>query len=349
MLNIRLNWWTPELRRNFVLTVLRGIGMICKLDEDTTNILLAKTDVDEIMGQIGRARRASQMSVGIGDRLRDIWGGLVRVNSALSASLLEDCPRSETSRSISGVHRSLQTSLRHGQEHLFNQYYCNCCNNPGERPQTNPELRNYGCRHGNGYYILQKGVDGTLLLLIIPGYSSLTPTQRTYLNGRIQYRVDGIIRSALASDESPPNNFNPNNATNRSIFIEKYDTNSNLMKAWLDGTDMTNALEDAYNTAAAALRDGIQLPFWMTAGVDPRQPKTNCRRGTFLIIHKQCFMRKVTHMIIGRDGVEDGEVKIGEFTYCGIPIKLPEGHPGFGRPQAVKPGLWSDVEIETYW
>jgi hypothetical protein len=87
----------------------------------------------------------------------------------------------------------------------------------------------------------------------------------------------------FATEESPPPDFNPNEATNRSIFIEKYDTNSNLMRAWLDGTDMTNALDDAYNTAVAALRNGVQLPFWMTSGSDLREPKTKNRRGALRI------------------------------------------------------------------
>jgi hypothetical protein len=286
MLNICLNWWTPELRRNFFVTVLHGIAMIYNLDEDTTNILLAKTNIDKIMDSVGRARRASQiMSVALGDRLCDLWGGLVRVNSALSASLLEDHTHTETSLDISGVHHSLRAGIRRGQDHLFGEYFCNCCNTPSEPPQTNPELRIYGSEHRHsGRYILQKGGSGLLCLLIIPGYSSRIPTQRTFLNGKIQQKIKGVKQNAIfATEESPPPDFNPNEATNRSIFIEKYDTNSNLMRAWLDGTDMTNALDDAYNTAVAALRNGVQLPFWMTSGSDLREPKTKNRRGALRI------------------------------------------------------------------
>jgi hypothetical protein len=156
MLKIALNWWTEEECRNFVIAVILGVSKIRYLDEDTIIILLVKTDIDEIMGQIGRARRASQMRIGIGDRLRDLWGGIVRVNSTLNAFLLEGF--------TCIVFHSLQAGRRRGQEHLFDEYFSNCCNNPGERPQTNPELRVYGSKHhsGQGYYILQKGEDGLL-------------------------------------------------------------------------------------------------------------------------------------------------------------------------------------------
>jgi hypothetical protein len=52
-----------------------------------------------------------------------------------------------------------------------------------------------------------------------------------------------------ATEESPPPNFNPNEAIKRSIFmIEKYDSNSSLVTSWRDSDGMTNALQDAYNT-----------------------------------------------------------------------------------------------------
>jgi hypothetical protein len=114
---------------------------------------------------------------------------------------------------------------------------------------------------------------------------------------------------------------------------------------------MTNALQDAFVTAKAALMDGIQLPFWMTSGRDVREPRTNYHRGALCISLRQSFMNKFMHMIIGKRGVKDGEVQIGKFTDFGIPIRLPEGHPGFGWPEAVRfnSTKWSEVEIETYW
>ena len=69
---------------------------------------------------------------------------------SLSATLLEECTRTETSRSIVVVHLSLQWDRCRGKDHLFCNYYCNCCNSVGEPPQTDPELQIYGAKHDSG-------------------------------------------------------------------------------------------------------------------------------------------------------------------------------------------------------
>jgi hypothetical protein len=46
------------------------------------------------------------------------------------------------------------------------------------------------------------------------------------------------------------------------------------------------------------------------------------------------FGDKFRHMIIGKRVVEDREVKIGDFTFTGVHIEVPEGHEGFGWPNS---------------
>jgi hypothetical protein len=105
-----------------------------------------------------------------------------------------------------------------------------------------------------------------------------------------------------------PPNFNPNESVNRNIFIEKYDANSNLVKCWLDGHDMTNALQDA-------LWHPIFDDVWEGS---PRTQDQQSSWSPSCYIFGENQEKGCTHDH-WKHGVEDGEVKISEFTHCGIP------------------------------
>jgi hypothetical protein len=76
---------------------------------------------------------------------------------------------------------------------------------------------------------------------------------------------------------------------------------------------LNKAAQDAYDLAAREIDVGRSVYEWMMG---------NSRK----LWNKNTFGDKFHHMIICKRGLEDGEVKIGNFPYTGIVTEVPEGH-----------------------
>jgi hypothetical protein len=226
---------------------------------------------------------------------------------------------------------SLRAAEMHSQGDLVGEFYCTCCNREGQLPETKPQLRMCGGEHSSaGRYQLIVGPDGLLVTHIVAGFHP------TNLISRVQFNTSTKHADHRHQDTTMPLGWNPNNSKNRHILgVRKFD--GDILCASF--TKLSNAAKDARDLAVETIGARQLVDEWMLHGKIGR------------LISLACFSDKLRHMIIGKRGLEDGKVKIGNFTYTGIPIEVPEGHEGFGWPTVVKNDrkLWPQSQINRFW
>ena len=66
-----------------------------------------------------------------------------------------------------------------------------------------------------------------------------------------------------------------------------------------------------------------------------------------MFLKQDSFKMRMKDIIIGQRGIQDGSFTIGGFTYSGIRIDLPTGHPGLSAPEKTK--YWTNVLYQRYF
>ena len=349
-----MGWLTRDLRFNLIKAAITWAAKLLGREDEIEGIIASLTD--EILDALFRIRRPPRRTGQRGQRTsstivaQNVLGEIQRISGDIEqylpadalaeyrAYIQEQIEYVERERQVFGqamlvgASLSLSRAIELGQEDFFALYFCRFCNTVGNIPTADAHLRRYasrhkGCGHGASAWVLVLGADGKLVDPNFPGYCLCRR------KGRLNHRHFCSLTSTAAEPKlnlvCPPADWQPTRADKSSLLVNVFDDEGILAYSY---DKMTDAAKKAISLAGASL----------ATAPDFIKKKNGSLQGQRTVIDR------MSDIIIGRRGLEDGSFVIGGYTFAGVPTEVAEDHQGFPGPVYTKGKRWSKPLFDQY-
>ena len=345
MLLIRMGWLTPPLRLSLIKAIIKWAGRLLNysqkdIDAKLTSSYLTPEFLDSIV-KCRSPRKSNGRSYQRGDLVTNIFGQFERLQ--LDPETLHDFSdyvrqweRVPGQRMLQGATYSIRAAIEHGREDSIGFYKCSGCD-------SEPQLRAFGAVHepskgGSrcGYWEMIVNANNERIVAVVPGYCADCSAR-----GLLQHKhecIGGTVR--ILQRMQPTLNFNPQG--NRNVMTVMFDSSGVMEKTWPGGPGRSiNVLATELHRIAKHLSDKgnvTALQDWMVTSSG----------GNTRVVSNTVFYKRMTDIIIGKDGIEDGSFEIDGKMYSGVPIELPVGHRGLSAP-AFRSAVWTKTLYAQYF
>ena len=346
MLLVRMGWLTPPLRLSLIKAIIKWAGRLLNYPQEDIDAKLTSSYLTpEFLDSIVKCRsphKSNGRGYQRGDLVTNIFGQIERLQFDPETldefrDYVRQWERVPGQRMLLGANLSIRAAIG-GREDSVGFYKCSGCD-------SEAQLRAYGARHSKplsrgkhitcGRWCMIENAYGDLIQSPVPGYCE-SCSNRGLLMHNHQCASGSSVRF---QSMQPPVNFDPTIPACRNVMCVRFDSSGVLEKIW----------PGSLTTAATEVRATAVRLFEEDGGTDGLESwMYTSHHGNTRVVKPDIFARRMSDIIIGRNGIEDGSFVIDGKTYSGIPIELPAGHAGLSAPP-FKSHVWSKKLYKEYF
>ena len=322
-----MGWLTRDLRINLIKAVITWAAKLLGREDEIEGIFATLTD--EILDTLFRIRRRPRRTGQRGQRTpstfvaQNVLGEIQLIAGNIEQNLPADAlaeyrayiqeqneyiereRQVQYQRNLVGANSALARAIELGQQDFFGFYYCRGCNTEGNVPTGDAHLRRYGSKHEgccHPAWVLVLGANGRL---VNPNFIGYCPCGR---KGRLSHTHVCSLTSTAALAHGyaepklnlvcPPADWQPTRGDSSSLLVNVFDDEGILTYSF---NTMTDAAKKAISLAGASL---ATAPDFM-------------KKKNGSLLGPKTVQDRMSDIIIGRRGLEDGSFVIGGYTFTG--------------------------------